>query len=222
MDSIRAEYIARTEEIKLIIDLLKGLNDEHGKSFLIGSEMLEEMAQNSILHILYSATLVMIYNLAESTAISAVEHIYDHLKDSQVSYDDLSNSFKERVFKDFRKKNISSMEFIKNFPQDAISSLIISESLDRETFFSGNVDARKIRNVFKDLSFSYETAQQGANLERVKEARKKLTHSESTFARYGRSFSLEELQEINMDVVNYFDDFLVHLEQYIDEQRYLA
>ena len=112
MDFIRREYTSRVEEIELMIDFIRGLSSEDGDVFLRRIEFFEEVIQDSIKHILYSATLVMIYNLVESVAIASVEHIYDHLKDSLVSYDDLNSNFQKKIFKDFKGKKINSTNFV--------------------------------------------------------------------------------------------------------------
>lgn len=223
MDSILEEYRKRKEEIDLIIDLLECQNSQTGRMpyFFKEITVFDLERENSVKHILISTVLVMIYNLAESTALAAVEYIYDHLKDAEISYDSLNDNFKERILKDFRRNEISIVNFIKNHSQESVSRSIIKESLDKKSFFSGNVDRRKIKETFENLSFSFET-ENGKNLERVKEARQKLTHSENSFALYGRGFSLEDLQLISQDVIQYFDEFLEHIERYIENETYCA
>lgn len=223
MESVYEEYQSRIEEILLMIDLLECQSKRGDKEsyFFRESIVFDQERENSAKHILTSTVLVMIYSLAESTALAAVEYIYDHLKDMQVSYDSLNDNFKERILKDFKKKQMSPSQFIKNNSQEPVNRSIINESLDKKAFFSGNVDKRKIKNTFKNFSFLFET-KSGGNLEKVKEARQQLTHSEKSFARYGRDISLEELRLIAEDTKKYFDEFLQHLRRYIDDEKYCA
>lgn len=223
MEAILEEYEVRVEEIYLMIDLLKCQNTQANRDpyFFRGTEVFDMERENSAKHILISTVLVMIYNLAESTALAAVEHVYDYLADMQIGYDSLTSDFKKRIISDFKKKKFKVDNFIKDRSLESISQSIIQESLDKNKFFSGNVDRRKIREVFKQLSFSFET-QNGAQLLKVKTARQQLTHSQNSFARYGRDISLEELQSIAEDVKDYFDDFLQYLKRYIEDEAYSA
>ncbi len=223
MEAILEEYGIRVEEIYLMIDLLECQNTQADRRpyFFRGTEAFDMERENSAKHILISTVLVMIYNLAESTAVATVEYIYDHLKDMRVSYNDLNDNFKERILNDFKKKRINITNFIKNNSQESVSRTIIKESLDKKYFFSGNVDRRKIKEAFENISFSFET-DSGQNLIKVKEARRQLTHSENSFARYGRNTSLEELRLIAEDVKKYFDEFLQYLKQYIEDEAYSA
>lgn len=221
MESILEEYANRVEEIQLIIDLLENQSNQDGKVayFFKDVDVFDLYREDTVKHILFSTVLVMIYNLAESTALAAVEYIYDHLADEKVSYDHLNDNFKRRVVGDFKKKQFKLVEFVQKKPSRLIGQSIIETSLDKKYFFSGNVDRHKITSTFDDLSFSFET-ESGKKLERVKDARRKLTHSENSFARYGRDISFEELNFIVKDVKTYFDVFLENLDCYIKNEGY--
>lgn len=221
MEPLNSDYMERVGEVQTVIELISALEDERQGDLKTRLELVITSGFDSLVDILSSSVLVMLYNLIESTAVGCVEALYDELKDKNISYDQLGDGFKERVFKDLTGKKISSKDFIANAIEGGVGVSMISSSYNKESFFNGNVDARKIRETFKSLQLVY-GSQSGSKLEEVKNARRKLTHSESSFGRYGRDFTYSDLRLIFNDVTDFFDGFLSEFSSYIESCGYLS
>lgn len=221
MEPLNSDYMERASEVQTIIELISALEDERQGELKTRIELIITSEFDSLINILSSSVLVMLYNLIESTAVGCVEALYDDLKDKGISYDQLGDGFKERIFKDLTSKGISSKNFIINALDGGVGVSIISSSYNKENYFNGNVDAKKIRKTFESLQLTY-GSQSGSKLEEVKNARKKLTHSESSFGKYGRDFTYSDLRLIFNDVTEFFDGFLNEFSSYIESRGYLS
>ena len=221
MESLSGEYRDRVVEIQSVFDFISVLQDDECLGLNEQIEQLITGELSSILSIINSSILVMLYNLIESTAVGCVEHLYDQLRDKNISYNSLNAAFKDRIFKDLKVRQIKSTEFISSALSSGLDSSIISSSYSKENYFNGNVDAKKIKDIFKVFQLNFVSGR-GGKLVDVKDARKMLTHSESSFEKYGRNFSRNDLKIIIEDTIMFFDEFLIEFEKFIENQNYLA
>ncbi|MDJ0636882.1 MAG: MAE_28990/MAE_18760 family HEPN-like nuclease, partial [Xenococcaceae cyanobacterium MO_188.B29] len=96
---------------------------------------------------------------------------------------------------------------------------------DKEKLFSGNIDARKIKQTAEIYGFSYKTdpkkTQDGYDLLKIKTNRNDLAHGFKSFEEVGRDASADELLQIKKRVICYLREILQNIETYISKQEYL-
>lgn len=94
-----------------------------------------------------------------------------------------------------------------------------------EKIFSGNVDAKVIKETAKKYGFSHFTdcskTKDGSNLLLVRETRNDLAHGNKSFEEVGRDKTIEELLEIKQEVVEYLRQILGNIQKYLKDQEYL-
>ena len=213
----------RAQEVSKYFFLLQNLeqgsiklymgNVDHPKVKKIDTELEKTLKATGFL---------LLYNLIESTIRNAIEAIFDDLANKKISFDNLREEFKKIVVQNF--KNNKSSDNLLNAINN-ISLDIISASFDKGKLFSGNIDARKIKDTAATYGFSYETTarktQNGNDLLKIKTNRNDLAHGFKSFKEVGKDATAEELLQIKKKVICYLREILQNIEDYISKQEYL-
>ena len=164
---------------------------------------------------------LLLYNLVESTVRNAIEAIFDDLKNQAISFDKLKPKIKMIVLQNLKNRSPKKIHLQIN----QISLDIITATFDREELFSGNVDARLIKEIAEKYGFSCKTeptkTKDGQNLRVVKSNRNDLAHGVKSFEEVGRDQTIEELLEIKEEVIEYLRQILENIKTYLDNQEYL-
>jgi hypothetical protein len=182
------------------------------KILSLETELVKTLKANSFL---------LLYNLVESTLRNAVEAIFDEFKIKAVSFDHLKPKIKMIVLQNLKNRSPNKIYLTIN----QLSTDIITATFEREELFSGNVDARLIKEIADKYGFSCQTNAQetknGKNLVVVKSNRNDLAHGIKSFEEVGRDKTIEELLEIKEEVVEYLRQILENIRDYLDNEEYL-
>ena len=152
---------------------------------------------------------------------NAIEAIFDYLQNQGVSFDKIRPELKKIILQNFKSKNPDKVlqEIVD------ISLDIITAGFDKEKLFSGNIDAKLIRETANKYGFSAKTeyvkTSDGSDLLVVKTNRNDLAHGIKSFAEVGKDKSADELIEIKNKVVEYLRQILENIETYLENEEYL-
>ena len=224
MQAIFDMFDERIQEIDLYFEALKELdqgNTEHlGISHYFDSEFIKILKAN---------TLLMVYNLVESTVMGGILEIYDKLKQEGLTYSGVRKEIKDIWFA-YKFRQVYDQQAHYNSYRDKaieiVNSILTGEiiELDRKaTAISGNLDAQQIRNVCHDhgICFTPEAGcRGGVVLETVKDRRNDLAHGTLSFAECGRDYSIEDLVKIKEETVLFLRGLLNGMKQYYDGKQY--
>lgn len=223
MLSVYFDFDQRVKEIELYFVALKALDEKPLQS----SD--EPYFNSEFIKILKANTLIMIYNLVESTVIRGITEIYDKIKEEKLTYSDVNTkiqkiwfSFKFRQVYDPLSHFISYQEQASKIIDSILNNKIIE--LDRKaTSISGNLDAKKIRNVCVEHGISFVASPEsrgGIQLETVKNRRNELAHGSSSFAECGRDLTYQDLNQIKDETICFLKGFLESIQSYYDDEKY--
>ncbi len=166
--------------------------------------------------------MLVLYNAVEASARSGIEAIYDELSLNNVTFDDLRDTIKKRIVRDF-KSNFSGDH---GHTLSALAIEIVSKSFDPSGLFSGNVDAKLIRQKGLEYGFSteseYKRTSHGADLVTVKRHRNDLAHGLVSFGEVGRDYLANDLYRLSTRVLNYIEAILIEIDTYLDNGGYIA
>ena len=217
------DFDERAQEVSKYFFLLKNL--EQGSIKLVMGNSNNQKVKNidtELEKTLKATGFLLLYDLIESTIRNAIEAIFDDLTNQKVSFDDLRDEIKKIIIQNF-KQNKSSDNLLNTINNIALD--IISASFDKEKFFSGNIDARKIKQTAEAYGFSYQTnarkTQNGNELLKIKTNRNDLAHGFKSFEEVGRDATADELLQIKKRVICYLREILQNIENYILKQEYL-
>jgi hypothetical protein len=165
--------------------------------------------------------LLLLYNLVESTMRNAIVAIFDELKNQAISFDQLKPKIKMIVLQNLKKCSPEEIHLQIN----QISRDIITATFDPKKLFSGNVDARLIKEIAEKYGFSYQTdfakTKNGQSLVDIKDKRNDLAHGDKSFKEVGQGKTIEDLLKIKKEVIEYLRQILENIKTYLDNQEYL-
>ena len=164
---------------------------------------------------------LLLYNLVESTMRNAIEAIFEEFKNKAVTFDQLKPEIKLIVLQNLKNRSPKKIYLTIN----QLSTDIITATFEREELFSGNVDARLIKEIADKYGFSYQTdfakTKNGQNLVVIKSNRNDLAHGIKSFEEVGGYQTLEELLEMKEEVIEYLTQILENVKTYLDNEEYL-
>ncbi|WP_293331054.1 MAE_28990/MAE_18760 family HEPN-like nuclease [Microcoleus sp. CAWBG58] len=164
---------------------------------------------------------LLLYNLVESTMRNAIESIFEEFKNKAVTFDQLKPEIKLIVLQNLKNRSPKKIYLTIN----QLSTDIITATFEREELFSGNVDARLIKEIADKYGFSYQTdfakTKNGQNLVVIKSNRNDLAHGIKSFEEVGGYQAIEELLEMKEEVIEYLRQILENVKSYLDNQEYL-
>lgn len=172
------------------------------------------------LKIFRAGALLIIYNAVEASARLGILAIYDEIDHTGTTFDQLRDNFRVRILNDFRS----------NVGADRYSSLrsvaidLISSSFDPQKLFSGNVDAKKLREAGTTYGFEtsseHEVTKHGVHLLTVKTRRQDLAHGNQSFSEVGKQYTTEDVVKIARYSLAYMSAILRHIDTYLDLEGY--
>lgn len=223
MNTVLLDFNTRAQEVNDYFILLESLEKQTTKLavFDTASTYKIQSLDPELAKTLKANGFLLLYNLVESTMRNAIEAIFDEFKIQAVSFDNLKPKLKMIVLQNLKNRSPDKIYLTIN----QLSTDIITATFEREELFSGNVDARLVKQIAEKYGFSYKTdakkTNNGQNLLVIKTNRNDLAHGIKSFKEVGREKTIEELLEIKEEVVEYLRQILENIRDYLDKKEYL-
>lgn len=192
--------------------------------------------------VLKATAFLILYNLVEGSVTSALNEYFNSFSSKRQKYKDFKPfiktawiKYKYKRFENHKPEDIVTL--IENLFEEIIE-IIPKEIRDRQnntsTFIydynayiseigkseiSGNIDARKIRELSALYGFGLPTQDQCDSLVKIKNNRNKLAHGENTFTDIGRE-SIEDLIFIKDESVGFLRSVLKKINKSIVKEIY--
>lgn len=226
MKEVIREFRQQVKEVNLYFDFLKKTLDS---DVYLYSERRRwrKPVDMEIQRILKANLFLILYNLTEAVIRKSILEIYDAMQRDGIHYKlakpEIRKIFLSHQCRQIRDANSSNfVEGISSLLEDTLNDMSIH--LDIESIpISGNLDARKVRDLARAYGFSEATSKAkrgGSDLLTVKNQRNSLAHGLSTFSECGRNYSINDLKEIKDEVTRYLGDILKNIKKYIDHKEY--
>ncbi|MEG4276278.1 MAE_28990/MAE_18760 family HEPN-like nuclease [Microcoleus sp. MON1_C1] len=223
MNTVLLDFNTRAQEVNDYFIFLEGLIKQTTKLAVADSagQYQIQSLNPELAKTLKANGLLLLYNLVESTMRNAIVAIFDELKNQAISFDQLKPKIKMIVLQNLKNRAAEKIHLEIN----QISTDIITATLERKELFSGNVDAKLIKEIAEKYGFSYQTdfakTKNGQNLVVIKRNRNDLTHGDKSFEEVGRDQTIEDLLKIKEEVIEYLRQILENIKTYLDNQEYL-
>lgn len=162
---------------------------------------------------LKATAFLMLYNMVESIVYTSFEVLFDEIA---INCDDFFK-LKNEVQAMYNNYN-SGM----GLDYGQLLSIDFKKYCGRRTVFSGNVDARLIREEFKRWGINDDFHFKGEEeLLYVKNYRNKLAHGERTFKEVGREFTISEMRKKLSKVEIYMGAYIEIFVDYLENRKYM-
>jgi hypothetical protein len=210
--SFQTEFVNRRNHVKRYLAVVSKMERDLQKA----SWKLSE----DRLNVLRAGSFLIIYNLVEAAARSSIEAIHDQMKLSQVPFRSLRRSIRREVIKGFKKRGNPDIH------QDMIDVPLelVAAALDIDDQFSGNVDARKFREIADIYGFSTASdtpvTHGGAELLIIKNIRNDLAHGLTSYEEVGRDYPIKRLLDIGIRAGAYTAAILNNVAHYLDNEEF--
>lgn len=219
MTTVQADFQERVREIESYFLFVSSVDT--GANLIVNSDTKDSayasQDQNDLVRTLKATAFLLLYNLMESTVSNAIEAIYDELDQNSINFDSCSNQIRRIVLANLKQHNVT--EILPSLC--SISSDIVTKTFKKDKIVSGNVDAKKIREVAADYGFASPNTN-GDCLLTVKTSRNDLAHGSKSFAEVGRNYTTSELIIMKERVVDYLTIMLSNVATYISGRQYLS
>jgi hypothetical protein len=172
---------------------------------------------DGVLNTAKASALLLLYNLIESTSTNAIQNVFDAMTTRQVSYDQLTMAMKKIALDNLKRRKPGKMaELITSIGID-----IYRVSFDREDVFSGNVDAKLLRDTMRDFGIRQTHDYLEPELLTLKTQRNELAHGVLSFADAGKEITARELIAKYWKVRIFFNNMLADYTDYINSTQYV-
>lgn len=168
------------------------------------------------LNVLRAGTFLILYNLIEASVRSLVESIHYEIVSKSVPFQTLKQSIRRDVVRNFKSR--SDPDAQKDMTDVPVQLVAVALDLDSGYPFSGNVDARKIRDVAEIYGFDIvadPAFRDGADLVTIKRARNDLAHGVKTYDEVGRDYTLGDLKDLSSRSLGYVEAVLRAVDRFL-------
>lgn len=227
---IQDEFDVRQDDIDLLIDLTKKLNEMNVSGY--SADYLDENEDINSLHVsqrlidvMKSALYLLAYNQTESTMCSCLAEVYDKIDDNEVTYDELKPGIQKAVIRGLLKRYSGGGGTLVSTIDGKLSLNSPKASFDVENVFSGNIKTESIHELKNAYGINVAwnaSHKNGIDITTLKDARNDLAHGNMSFSRYSSSKDLEVvIGEVNSSS-SYLNAVISGFEQYVNNCEYKA
>lgn len=219
MNNTFALYNDRVNELEFYFTIMSEIDDNSGAIRTIDNRRL--------LRIFKSNYLLMLYNFIEACVVSGMMEIYESVKNSGSTYNDLINEIRY-LWSNYEIGKIYSNNVGRKAYEDRVHSIIDQVitgqpiGLNRDSLgISGNLDARIIKKLCDKHRIRYVVPDDDGSLRIVKRKRNNLAHGDESFGDSARDMSLSDIEHIKDEVVRFIKGILEGMRVYYDNKHYL-
>ena len=219
MNNTIALFEDRKAEIEFYYSILIDMENNNGR--------IQTIDNSKFFRIMKSNFLLMLYNLIEACIVSGMMEIYENLSQSQSGYNDLIEEI-QRLWSNHRIGEIYKSSGVRSAYESAVHDIITQVITDEPIFLnravldiSGNLDARRIKDLCDKHRIRYVAADNDGCLRIVKEKRQNLAHGDESFGDCARDITLSQLEHIKDEVTNFIEAIIAGMKDYYDNRLYL-
>ena len=219
MIAVQTDFKTRAQEVTRYFQFLREFHEQRVvfTNLPTGKIAISRPDQVALFKTLKANGFLLLYNLVESSVKNAIEAIFDEFKTQGVSFDDCRDEVRKIVLTNLKRHNVADI-----LPALSVISLdVVVATFRKDELFSGNVDARRIREVASDYGFRSPN-RKSDELLTVKTNRNDLAHGNKSFADVGCDYDVERLESINFEVRTFLEELLKNVADYITTRAYLA
>ena len=211
MEELKREYERAIEDIELYYKHLE--------------ELEKQVNYSQLPKILKANLFLMLYNIIESIVTKSLELIHDKINSEKVKYKDCIDEIKALwiEFEHSKFEETKSLNIIKKLTKidDEILYIEYEEySKKKRSNISGNLDARKIREISNVYLLEHNQEIIGKKLVEIKNTRNRLAHGEISFSELGGNYTSRQMFEYYRECKEYLKEYISNVETYIREKKY--
>lgn len=163
-------------------------------------------------------TLVILYNLVESTVCDCLNYIYDSVADDGLTYADLTDEMRNMWTASCRRASRAEQNWTETAKMPVLA---VFDEIAINT--SGSIDIRKIYEAFgkHGCSIAEEKREEcGNSFLTVKNKRNLLAHGNVSFSQCGASYTFPNLEKMRTDIITFLTIVISATKKFVDDKKY--
>lgn len=232
MNRVKIEFEKRVLEIEQYFEYIAIL--DNGKCSINGKTIdganFEKEINDDLVKILRANGFILLYNLVEATITKSIEALFATIYEREVTFKNLSDNLKKLWIIQKSLPLNKGIDAIGSNKIIEIITKVVNEIIENETSqleidcvkISGNVDAKKIRDIADKIGFERPSQHQGEDLVIIKDKRNKLAHGEFSFCEIGKDYSVRDMCKFKNSTINHLEEYIYKIEEYIQLNSYLS
>lgn len=222
MITTKAEYNKHKHEVSRYLDAVEHL--DKGSYKIVCTDILGNdsslLIDDELSKILKANCFILLYNLIESTIVNSIKAITNSIESEKLTFEQFTDEIKRLWIRQKAKdlKDLSqTVDFVTKLTDSVLKKEFIAITVD-SVHISGNIDAQEIRKIAKQIG--WEQTKDGHDLLIVKSKRNSLAHGEFTFSDIEKDFTIKELIDIKDNTIQYLDNVLEKVEEFVNSKKY--
>lgn len=232
MNRVKIEFEKRVLEIEQYFEYIAIL--DNGKCSINGKTIdganFEKEINDDLVKILRANGFILLYNLVEATITKSIEALFATIYEREVTFKNLSDNLKKLWIIQKSLPLNKGIDAIGSNKIIEIITKVVNEIIENEISqleidcvkISGNVDAKKIRDIADKIGFERPSQHQGEDLVIIKDKRNKLAHGEFSFCEIGKDYSVRDMCKFKNSTINHLEEYIYKIEEYIQLNSYLS
>lgn len=168
---------------------------------------------------LKAQTLVLLYNLVESTICECLNAIYDAVHDDKLTYNKLTDQMRKAWNNSCKRANIPEKDWTETEKMNHIVRFRILA-----TNISGSLDIRNIYNVLLQHGCTIDNCKREDYAQSffiVKNKRNLLAHGNVSFSECGTNYVLSDMEKMRQDIIIFLGKVIESVHKFISEKKYM-
>ena len=215
MQNTMSIFNDRKEEIEFYFSVMIEIDNDNPN--------IQTIDNTRFYKIMKSNFLLMLYNLVEACIVSGMMEIYEDLGNNNCSYSqviqEIWSKYKINEIYGPATERAAYENRVQQIIQDITTNAPIILSKDA-LGISGNLNAKKIKDICDKHRIRYRLATPGESLERVKRERNSLAHGDVSFSDCARDLTIGDLENIKDEVILFLSGILDGMKNYYDHKSY--
>ncbi len=187
--------VARHEDLNIIMSLLDSLPVDKAA-------------------IIKSSIIMMIYNMVEGTFTALLQEVFDFLVETHSDVESISDELKKTFLKYHSKCIGNDINKLDEFRKKGLIEIPeFCDYVKHIKLYSGNLDAKEIRNVSKNFGVNIGCDKKYASLLFVKNYRNSLAHGETRYLDACRDRSKNEIELYKEEAYSFMNKVIIAFEK---------
>ena len=191
-----------------------------------GELIIPDVNRFDFFRIMKSNFILMLYNIIEACIVAGMCDIFEQISNESASYDEVTNEIKT-IWSNHEISKMYTSQSGKNAYQkkvQCIISYILKHEplkLDKEVLeISGNLDAKKIKELCARYKISHHASDKNGSLYKVKLMRNDLAHGNKSFCDCARDMTMSDLSQAKNDTLSFLAAIMKGMSKYCDEKQF--
>lgn len=228
----------RVIEVDLYFKFLENLDKKEPSLHYQGLKTLEDddiqevsltmPISAELIKILKANAYLILYNLIEASFKEALWEILEKVQENNLDYTSISENIQKiwHTEKAWNYRNYTPNQFsdlIKNTAYLVLQdSIKFNRNFINKKQLSGNIDTNTIIALSALYGFALPKIkeQEKSNFDTVKTQRNNLAHGNLTFTECGKEYSITELIKLKNVVIEFMQEILQNISQFIEDEKY--